>query len=141
VHEDLNMTPAPIVTVWTPTQGTFAGREAGYRQVVIERMREVWARRAAIERIAAQYRLQTLDIAPVVPHQGGYVAVESVLIELFAEPFDHLGLMHGGGVREIEAAVEEITGWRAELKGRGTYFQVDLDENQLRPVVAASTIG
>lgn len=129
------MATKPIVTVWGPTSHTYAANDDMKLRVIRDQMMIVTRERKRIEELAEDWGLQTLDITPVVPQIGGYVPVQSVLIVLYAEPFEKFRDLPVGRPHELWSALEAVIGMRTELRGRGTYFQADLENNHLEPII------
>ena len=124
-----------IVTVWGPTSHTYAANDDMKLRAVRDQMMIVTRERKRIEEIAEQWGLQTLDVTPVVPQIGGYEPVTSMQIVLFAEPFEKFKYLPVGRPHELWSALEAVIGMRTELRGRGTFFQADLENNHLEPIM------
>ena len=135
------MAAKPIVTIWGPTCGTYAADDDSELRRFREQMMIVARRRSRIEQIAEQWGVPTLDVTPVVPCRGGSKPIEGVRIVLYVEPFENFRYFTVGakakteGPRGLEGAIEEVVGLPAEVRGRGSFFQADLADNHLEPIV------
>jgi hypothetical protein len=129
------MATKPNVTVWGPTIHTYAANDDMKLRAVRDQMMIVTRERKRIEEIAEQFGVQTLDVTPVVPQRGGYEPVRSVQIVLFVEPFEKFRYFPVGGPHELWSALEAVVGMHVELRGRGGFFQADLENNHLEPII------
>lgn len=124
ISETAAITTKPKVNVWEPAAA--AAGEPAKPQLVKLQMRKVGQRAKQIADAAEPYGIHTLDITPVIEHQGGYQPRDGTQVQAFATPHEQLHIGKGGGIREVESAIERLTGLQVELRGKGTFIDDDI---------------